>query len=414
MTQAAAEAKKKVDITTTPPGAQVYLNLKEDGPVCTTPCTVSVPVGATPIIIELENYQSLLEELSVEKKEKTPKRAYTLEPAVGVILVKGPRGAVIKVNDAEWSSTAPARIEIQPGDHVVILEVNGKEVFSEAVSVENGGEVSLEGPRGGGGGDDQETPGGLDGLGVGPDVVDTVPPPKAPRTLPIVTVQLVMDVGFRSFEYDQPGMGLAPEKESGQVLVGPLVEFYPGTLLGMKPLRGLALLGRYGHGLNSQPVIDANGDTLGASTYWRTIELSLRQRWAIGRTATVEVSGGYVRDLYRFEGNVAEIINLPDAEYGALRIGARLGLRLGSLEPYLAAENRIVLDGGPLADRFNNPSANGIRGALGAAMRFGAVDVRLEGSLARYTWTFGPGGMFEASGATDQITKLTAAIAYTY
>ena len=48
------------------------------------------------------------------------------------------------------------------------------------------------------------------------------------------------------------------------------------------------------------------------------------------------------------------------------------------------------------------------------SLHVGAVDVRLEGSIARYTWTFGPAGMLDASGATDQITKVTAAVGYSY
>src|ERR1041384_5033154 len=48
----------KVTIETEPPGAKVYFGLKEDGEVCTTPCTIDAPVGETAIIVEAENRRS--------------------------------------------------------------------------------------------------------------------------------------------------------------------------------------------------------------------------------------------------------------------------------------------------------------------------------------------------------------------
>ena len=46
-----ATRTSKVTIETDPPGAKVYFNVKEDGEVCTTPCTVDAPIGETPIIV---------------------------------------------------------------------------------------------------------------------------------------------------------------------------------------------------------------------------------------------------------------------------------------------------------------------------------------------------------------------------
>src|SRR5689334_11747587 len=53
----------KVTIETEPPGAKVYFGLKEDGEVCTTPCTIDAPVGETAIIVEAENRRPVIESL---------------------------------------------------------------------------------------------------------------------------------------------------------------------------------------------------------------------------------------------------------------------------------------------------------------------------------------------------------------
>src|SRR5262245_14151176 len=87
----------KVTIETDPPGAKVYFNLKEDGEVCTTPCTIDAPVGETPIIIEAENRRSIIESLVVPRKTARPiKVSYKLEPAVGTLIIEGAAGATIK------------------------------------------------------------------------------------------------------------------------------------------------------------------------------------------------------------------------------------------------------------------------------------------------------------------------------
>src|SRR3954453_1772213 len=78
----------KVMIETDPPGAKVYFGLKEDGAICTTPCTVDAPIGETPIIVEAEGRRSIIENLVVPRKTARPMRVhYTLELAVGTLIV---------------------------------------------------------------------------------------------------------------------------------------------------------------------------------------------------------------------------------------------------------------------------------------------------------------------------------------
>lgn len=413
-TPAWAQAKKKVEIVTEPEGAIVYLNLKEDGALCTTPCNVSVPVGSHTLIIELENYTSLLEAIDVGKKDKKPKFSYKLEAASGTILVKGPRGAEISIDDKPRGS-APARIEIEPGTHKVVLLVDDKEVHSESVELENGGEVTIEGKR------------FVEPVDTGPDIDETDPlnpplieepeTPGPPRAGPILSISALVTVGFRNFKYAEPTGDLRPETEAGQVLVGPYVEFYPGTLAGIASLRGLALVLRYGYGANSQSVLDANNMETGLSTYWSTIQVGARQRWTLGGMASLEIGAGYVRDIHRF--NVAAdatvpVTQVPDADYSSVRIGGRASVQLAKLEPFVAAENRIVVSGKGFADRFPSPSATGIKLGGGVVLHAGKLFFTLEASYTRYSWTFGAGNVMgvSASGATDAFTNFGGSLGY--
>ncbi len=420
-----AAPKRKVKIDTEPTGATVYLNAKEDGPVCTTPCTIDAPVGDTPIIVELENHKQIFEQLTVPAKKPLSVK-YKLEPAIGTINVTGPAGARITVDD-EDKGKAPTKIEIGAGAHTVILTLNGKQIASEFVEVAANDEVEVAGtPKKSTGGGAKagptetaavEEPNGEDGETSG--ITATTTGPAKPRRGPIVAISAVFDVGFRNFEYqDAKTPNLSSESEGGQVLVGPLVEVWPGTLLGIRALRGFSVMLKFGYGVNSQQVTEKmTGVATDAKTFWRSFETSARQRWRIGDAATIEVGGGYVRDQYQFSGNAADIKLVPDADYQSVRVGLRASALFGTVEPYLAAENRLVLSGGPIAERFDDASASGLRAALGVAMKLGAFDMRLEGALNRYSWTFKSNETtdeFRASGGTDSIKFISVVAGYAY
>jgi hypothetical protein len=413
---ASAGPKKKVRIESDPPGATVYFNSKEDGPVCTTPCTVDAPVGDTPIIVELENHKQLFENLVVTAKKPVVVK-YKLLPAIGMINVKGPAGARITV-DEEDKGKAPAKFEVPAGSHTVVLTLDDKKVATEFVDVASNDEVTVEGkavastkPK------VEETPIEETNPATSETSTSTSTTVAPVRTRgPYVSLAVAMDIGFRSFEYDNPvSTNLPPEKEGGQVLVGPVVEVWPGTLAGVRALRGLSLLVRFGYGVNSQPVKQSMMST-SAKTFWRAFEASLRHRWNFSDFG-LEVGGGFARDQYQFEGMVQDIDLVPDADYKTVRLGGKASVRLGSIEPYFSIENRIVLSGGTIEKRFDSASANGVRAVLGAEARFGGLNLRLEGAINYYVWTFetqSSMATFRADGATDSVKFITAAIGYAY
>ncbi len=410
---AVAGPKKKVQIDTTPTGAQVYLNAIEDGVLCSTPCSIDADVGETTLIVDLVGHKPVIDVFTINKKDKGLKKSYKLVATLGKIIVTGPRGAAVAVDD-EDKGKAPVEIEVPAGTHAVVMTLNSKQIYGQAVEVTAGDEVNVEGST--------KTVAEAPPIKEDPEIeakpAIRKPGVSKPRAGSIISVGAAFTVGFRDFTYKNPDPmdeTLTPESEGGQVLAGPVIELWPGTLAGVRALRGLALVVRYQHKLNSQTVVKMDKTPTDATTYWRSFEVSLRQRWMIKQKGTLEVGAGFVKDDYTFAGNVNDIRLVPDAAYQAIRIGGRASLLLGKLEPYLLAENRIVLSGGALEKRFSDgASANGLRGALGASVSFGSIGARLEGSFTRYNWTFKRNDAGGADGASDTIKLVSLVVGYAY
>jgi hypothetical protein len=232
-----------------------------------------------------------------------------------------------------------------------------------------------------------------------------------------VNASALVEIGFRDFTYEnaETTMTLADQAEPGVVSAGPAVEVFLGNLFGVRALRGLALVGRAQFGLNKLAI--SGGQLAGsATTFWQSFEISARHRWIVRERVTLEAGAGFVRDRYQFNGDIDDVRLLPDADYQSIRIGGRASLLFGAWEPYLAAENRIVLSAGALETRFDATTTSGLHGSAGIAGRFGALGARLEASLTRYTWTFGfdTDDEFRADGGTDSIKQVALSLGYTY
>lgn len=415
---AAAGPTRKVTVESDPAGASVYLNDKEDGEKCKTPCSVEAPVGESTLIIELEDHTPSIQLIEVPKKGSPKKVTIKLEAAVGTLVVDGAKGATITVDDVDQGKS-PARIETAEGGHHVVATLDGHAIYDQFVEVTTDGEtpISLKAvalKEGDGGGDDTGGSGGDDGGGE--IHKKTTPGGKRDKYL---AVSALLDIGFRHFTYanNQTKDTLREETESGQVIAGPLVEIYPGALFGVPMLRGLRLSGRFQFNINSQSVT-GRGISGKTSTFWQSIEVSLAQRWTIASKATAEVSAGYVRDRYQFNAdNEMDLTLVPDVDYQSFRIGARGSLLLGNYEPFVSAENRLVMSGGNLEQRFQSGSASGLRGSLGIAAKLGAsFRAKLEASLLSYSWDFkyDTGDKQRADGGTDSIKQLSFALGYAY
>lgn len=438
-TAVAGGPTQKVTIETDPEGGTVYLNDVESGPVCTkpTPCTFDAPIGSYTLIVQKSGFTPVFEQLEVPKKPKKPLVfKYKLEAATATILIDNPaaKGATITIDDqpkGKVDAQGQAHVEVDPGGHQVTVTLGSKNLFEDFVTVDAGQEEKLKlatgkGKKvasGGDGGDGGDGDGGDDDKANGGEK----PSGSVKASTPASTTSryfsggVIVDVGFRRFNYENPMAGpLAPEREDGQIIAGPAIEVWPTEILGLGMLHGLSIVARYELPINKQDVLDAMNQPLGGgtSTYWSSAEASLQYRWLFGDLALV-AGGGYVMDELRFNTDAATDMKLPDASYQSLRIGGRASYRFGMIEPYLSIENRVVLDGGALASpqRFSTASATGVRGAIGVAAQLGHFVGRVEATDCHYSWTFtndSAGNVYQADGATDKIYGVGFSLGYQY
>jgi len=411
-----AGSGRKVAIESEPAGASVYLNEKEAGPACpSTPCTIEAPAGEVTIIIELKDHASSFQEVLIPKRGRVPKVMVKLLPAVGTIVVDGPAGANVQV-DEEDKGNAPVRIDVNEDAHHVVVTQNGKTLYDQFVDVTTGGETTVTPKQVATGGGTESTGDGEGEDTSGGDVVKSATP-KRPRDR-FISASAAVDIGFRTFTYQdvETPQKLRDEKEGGQVLAGPLIEFWPGELAGIDPLRGLSILARLQFGVNSQAV-SGNGIMDKTNTFWQSMEFSLRYRKKLAGRFTAEAGIGYVRDQYQFEGNTQDLKLVPDVDYQSIRLGLRASVLLGPVEPYLTIENRVVTDGGKLAERFaEGTDASGYRFGAGINARKGNFVGRFELSALQYNWDiqFDPAAEFRATGASDSIRQIQIALGYQY
>jgi hypothetical protein len=422
-TGTAAAAKKKIQIVSKPAGASVYVGSLEAGEKCKTPCNVDVEAGDQ-VIVELEGYRPKSEAIVIGRRERAPyKRSYNLVPSVGTLKIDGPAGADVFV-DGKEAGKLPYEADVTSGMHQVQVKLDGQDLYVDAVEVAEDEErkVTVDAKKKVAAkkvDDDEPEP-------TDPDdepAIRKTAKPSAPREGSLFALSAALSVGFRSFEYRNVNpmtvrQDLGPESEGGQVLAGAQLELWPGRLAGVRLLRGFALVGRFQYGINSQTVIeDENNAALGARTFWTSLEVSARQQFLIADKLIAEVSLGYAGDQHQFEGLDSDIAKVPDAYYQSVKVGGRLALLVDKLEPYLAAENRVVLSGGPLAQRFDSTGGSdvsGFRGALGVGVKLGKITGRVEGSLTRYSWTFADNGMTDTSGAVDSIKQVSITAGYAY
>jgi hypothetical protein len=431
--RADAQAKRSLRVETEPPGASVYVGSKEDGAVCTTPCTFPAPVGDVILIVEVASHVPVVEQLTVRRRGPPQVARFKLVRAVGTVIVKGPPGATIRIGDVE-RGRAPARIEVDAGPHTVTLTVGGRPVLQDLIEVEADQEVAVRGTDPALGRDAAPAIDAEDvvevqdesAIGAGPDQTTSVAAASAARAgaatrrdAPLVAVSAQIDLGVRRFTYENnlsPGL-LRRADEVGQVIAGPVLELWPAAIAGVRALRGLAIIGRIQFPLNQQRV---EGDALKnrVTTFWQSLEVSARYRWRIGGAAALDASAGFVRDQHQFNtSNADDLQLLPDADYRAIRAGARAALIFGGVEPYAGAESRVVIAGGALDRRFSRgASVDGLRGSVGVTGRVGPVGARLEASYTRYAWTFryDSSDALKADGAVDAISLISAAVTYQY
>ena len=135
---------------------------------------------------------------------------------------------------------------------------------------------------------------------------------------------------------------------------------------------------------------------------------------------SISTAAGAERHAVRFafKASPNDFDTMPDANYASLRVGVKASYAADGFEPYLAGEGRVVQSGGVNEQRFASTNVDGLRAALGFAVRFGAIAGRVEGSIMRYAWTLDnsedPSSKWKATGASDFLLGGSLFIGYTF
>jgi hypothetical protein len=416
---------RKVDVTSEPDGATVYLDNVDGGSVCnSTPCQIDAPIGKSiTVILQKDGYTPDFVDYTAAKRGKLKPIKSVLTAAIGTIVLTDAafKGGKILIDDVE-KGNAPQKVDVPAGPHRVVVVIKGRAVADDLVDVEAGSEKEVhgvtpttvaEGGGGGGGGGSEDL-----GVDVGSEPVKIVkaPAPTGPHRR-WVEVGGDLDVGFRQFTYDHAQNLSATESEAGQAMAGPSLELWPIELAGGNHLRGLSIFGKVLFGLNHQPVLGSDGMAAGPTTFWGNIEVDLRHRWIVGEESWVAIEGGFVRDQLEFNAPSAmQKKQVPGADYRSIKLGVRAATMLGALEPFAALEGRIVQSGGDLETNFaSGADITGAHAAVGASVHAGPVFLRAQAAITYYGWTFtaksGQTAMDpSAEGATDLVEVLSFVI----
>jgi hypothetical protein len=414
-----AEAQKAktfpVLIETLPAGASVYLGDQDSGPVGTTPAELQLAGGEHVVILELDGHIPRFETVIVEERsgkaaKTTQTFAFELDPAMATLVVEPEEGSELPsgtrvVVDGEDRGEPPVRVDVEVGAHQVQVVAPGKAPYEEWVEVEGGQEHLMS----------------IAGTSLQVAAADDPAKPKKKTKRPVMpmgTLRTGVEVGFRKFRYDNPVTANArPYTAEGSIHIVVDAELHPWRrFLDNKVLDRLSIIGGAGY----SPVITATASGgMQVNAYWRSQHAGIRLR-PLDRRVSIDVDAEWMHTLYAFrDENQAPVADTPDVDYHIARIGVRvLGKLTPQIDAWLGADNRVVLSGGPLEDRFRGAEVDGLAARAGAAaLLLGRqLEARVEAAYAHFGWTFSPesGDTYVADGGSDALYGVTITVGFHY
>lgn len=132
----------RITVTTTPPGAKVYVDSKDKGIACQSgpSCKPRLAKGTHRLILELDGYKPLEETINVSGPQTL---AFTLQPAPARVDIKtlatnqAAQGGEIFI-DGTLSGSVPTTIEVPAGKHMIEIRRPGFQTYTEAIEVKGG------------------------------------------------------------------------------------------------------------------------------------------------------------------------------------------------------------------------------------------------------------------------------------
>jgi hypothetical protein len=121
-----ATAKKtRLAVTSEPPGAIVYLDMKAAGQRGVTPVVIPTSPGRHRVFVELEGYDAFVaREVEVAEDKETPLAAKLVVKGCDLSVAATPAGATVSL-DGEAARPLPLTARVRGGEHLVRLERPG-------------------------------------------------------------------------------------------------------------------------------------------------------------------------------------------------------------------------------------------------------------------------------------------------
>lgn len=134
-----------VTVTSTPAGAELYVDRKDLGSRGRTPQTIAVTPGAHTLLLELPGYQPGSAKVATARGKET-KQAVELARIVGTVTLTGtPAGAVVRETaDGPELGKLPATLTFPPGQRLLLVQAPGYLPQQVLVDVQANGEVAAK------------------------------------------------------------------------------------------------------------------------------------------------------------------------------------------------------------------------------------------------------------------------------
>lgn len=411
----------RVRIRSRPEGAKISDDAGKS--LGTTPFDGRLPAGTHTLTFQLKGYQTNIKVVEVRRRRrrqhfyvklsklKDGKVTVSLSVAAGAgksAKAGNIDGAAVLI-DGDRAGAAPGTIDVPIGPHQLEVVAKGYKRFQSWIQV-TGAPTTVSAvlqPESG-------------AAAPAPAVVKS--PPAAgkshpgPRARgPLAVVSAGLEIGGRSFSYDNPRTAnLRPYDANAVPLLRVSADLFPLASLHSKWLRRIAVTAGVARAAPLQSSTDSGQK---ADTTWQELSAGLRVGFPVTRSTEVRVGIGYGLRDFNFSNAGALADQIPDVSYHYGRFGAGVVATLGRYRIFGAGSYLAVSSGGALAARFSSSSISGMSADLGASRRIaGPFDIRVAARYTRYAYsiTSQASDAYQADGGTDQFFGFTVGAAYRY
>ncbi len=129
----------RLRVETAPPGATIWLDRKELGEIGSTPRLLAAPEGEHVLLVELEGYRPASRDVVLRKGALAEARLELVRIVGTLAVTSEPSGATVQDADGDVLGVAPLEVRLPPGEHELLLTLEGRqETLARATVVADG------------------------------------------------------------------------------------------------------------------------------------------------------------------------------------------------------------------------------------------------------------------------------------